>query len=408
MQLLKLFSRSRRVYLDYASSTPIDRRMIRSFPKLPARISGANGSALHKEGVALSHALADARALAAKTLEVHADEIIFTSGATESDNLAIRGAIDAWIERGIEPSAIVVFSSDLEHAAVSETIERYSARGIRHNIFPTEAGVVNPRQIILPEGVRAVLVSVLYASNEIGTVQPLAAIARRLRKLRKEYPDIEFLFHTDATQAPAHLPLRVPSLGVDMMTLGATKLYCNKGVGLLYKKRSVALLPIMSGGGQEAGLRPGTHPVALISEFAHALSHAKAIQEKETARVRALQTYFEAELVKRFPQIAITARSEPRVPHITHIGVPELDSELLVLELDARGIAVSAKSACRNEEAEESRVVEKFYGKHSAPSQSSRASWYGAIRFSFGRSTRMRDLTAALAALGAVLRKYQA
>lgn len=401
MPFFKLFSRTslfrQRVYLDYASSTPIDGAMLSSFKRPPLSIRGVNPHALHKEGVQLSNVLSQARKHAASLLDVHSDEIIFTSGATESDNLAISGTINQWIAQGIDPRTIVVFSSELEHAAVAQTIEHFTARGVQHNQFPlSEDVVVDPKHIIIPDTAKAVLVSVVYVSNETGTIQPIAAIAKRIRQLRKRFPDVLFVFHTDATQAPAHAPLRVPSLGVDLMTLGATKLYCHKGVGLLYKRRSLLLSPLCFGGGHEFGIRPGTPPVELIAECVHALSHTIKMREKETARVKALQTFFESSLVRDFPFVRITAHDQERSPHISHIAIPGIDSELVVLELDARGIAVSAKSACKNEEEEESSFVVKQYG----------VGW-GAVRFSFGRMTTKRQLKKALRALGMVFRKYK-
>jgi cysteine desulfurase len=379
-------------YLDYASSTPIDRRMRRSIPRVSTH---ANPNALHKDGVVLGRILEESRVRVSKILDVHADEIIFTSGATESDNLAILGTLNQWMKDGIDPKDIIVFSSELEHASVSEVINTFIQKGIQHNIFPIDDGVVNGKYVIIPDNAKAVFVSVMYVSNEIGTVQPIADIAKRIRKLKKLHPDVQFVFHTDATQAPAHLPLRIPTLGVDLMTLGATKLYCTKGVGVLYKKKAIKLMPIMYGGGQERGLRPGTQPVELIHEFSYALEHAVSIQEKETERIKELRDYFEEKVTSTFPQVTITAKKLPRSPHITHIGVPKFDSELLVLELDVRGVAVSAKSACKNEEGNESPVVEKLYGPG-----------WGAIRFSFGRMTTKRELDKATKALRSVFKKY--
>ncbi|MCC6198730.1 aminotransferase class V-fold PLP-dependent enzyme [Candidatus Nomurabacteria bacterium] len=399
MPFFKRFSRIRdgfgRVYLDYASSTPVDRRMLARAPRIPRWASGANPSALHKEGVVLRRIVREAHERCAKVLDVHADEIIFTSGATESDHLAIHGIVRNWMEQGIAPSDIAILSSELEHAAVSESIVSLTKEGVRHVPLYAPEGIVEPKAIVLPEEVRAIVVSVMYVNNEIGTIQPIAEIAKRIRKLKKEQPEIDFVFHTDATQAPAHMPLRIPSLGVDMMTLGAAKLYCPKGVGILYKKRSLKLVPTVRGGGQEGGMRPGTEPVALIHVFAFALQYAKEQCERYTARTAVLQQWFELSLLEKFPQLSITARQLPRSPHITHVAVPSFDSELLVLELDAKGIAVSAKSACKND-SDDSPLVASLYGKD-----------VGAVRFSFGRWTTKRDLARTIHALESIFKKYE-
>ena len=385
-----------RVYLDFASSTPSDERMLKTAPVIPSYIAGANPSALHTEGVSLSRVLARARADVARVLDVHTDEIIFTSGATESDNMAIVGSVMSFLAKGIQHDEIAVFSSELEHAAVAESIAHLTKWGVHHIPLYAQEGVVSVDGIVFPEGIRAAVITVMYVNNEIGTVQPIALIAKRIRKLRKMHPEIEFVFHTDATQAPLYFPLRVPSLGVDMMTLGATKLYCSKGVGVLYKKRSVSVEPLLYGGGQERGYRPGTPAVALIAEFAHALSYTKEIQEKETHRIQQLQSYFETQIKKLLPDVRISAQTQVRSPHITHVGVPRIDSELLVIELDARGVAVSAKSACKNEEGSESPVVGTLYGNG-----------WGAVRFSFGRTTTKQHLDRALRAFVSVYKKYK-
>jgi cysteine desulfurase len=396
MQFFKHFLGTDRIYLDYASSTPTDRSMVRAFPRIPYRVLGANPSALHREGVELREYLTSARALVAESLHAREDEIIFTSGATESNNLALSGAVHGFLKQGLKPHEIAVFVSDIEHAAVSEVARSLISEGIVDGALPTEEGVVDPKTIVIPNGIRALIVSVMYVNNEIGTVQPIKDIAKRIRFLRKQDPEVTIVFHVDATQAPLFYSLNVAKLGVDLMTLGATKLYCPKGVGMLYKKRDVTLIPITRGGGQEFGLRPGTEPVLLIHTFAYALWFAQARYESHHDEIKQLQEHFETKIQKAIPQATITATLKERAPHISHIAIPAFDSELLVFELDARGIAVSAKSACKNESEQESAIVESLYGQH-----------VGAVRFSFGRYTTPRDLSRAVRALKRILKKYK-
>jgi cysteine desulfurase len=244
---------------------------------------------------------------------------------------------------------------------------------------------------------------VMMVQNEIGTVQDIKELAKQVRKLRKEHPTVEIRLHTDATQAPLFYDLTVAKLGVDMMTLGATKLYCQKGVGMLYKKRGIIVSSLTHGGGQEFGLRPGTEPVALIHEFAHALAYAQSHREEATEKITALQTYFENQIPKVLPSVQITARTTEdnpmglRSPHITHIVVPNIESELLVIELDARGIAVSSKSACKNEQDQDSGILTLLYPNENL----------GAIRVSYGRTTTKRELDKTIRAIQSVLKKYQ-
>lgn len=391
-----MFFKEKRIYLDYASSTPLDLSMLSKFPKIPRKILSANPSALHKEGVELRKYLESSRDRCAKILDVHKEEIVFTSGATESDTIAIVGSVYGFLAKGIAHKNIFIFSSDMEHSAVSESVKEMNSLGVNHIVLNTEEGVVNLKDIHVPYSAKAIIVSILYVNNEIGTVQPISEISKKIRSLKKENPGVEIIFHTDATQAPSYSPLRIPKLGVDLMTLGSTKLYCPKGVGLLYKKKNISVKPINYGGGQEFGIRPGTEPVELIHQFSNALKYANDLRERETKRTREFQKYFESQIEKNFPKLKITAKNQLRAPHITHIGMPNFDSELMIIELDARGIAVSAKSACKNEETGESEIVEKIYGKG-----------WGAVRFSFGRQTTKKQIKKAIFAIKNVFKKYK-
>lgn len=386
--------KSKRVYLDYASSTPLDRKMLSQFPKIPRWYSGANPSALHQEGVTLKQCLADVRGMVAKSIGAQTNEIIFTSNATESDNLAVLGPINYFLQEGISPKEIGVYTSPFEHSAVSETVRSLS-RDIFVCTLLQEGGYLSTKKIVLPEGLKVMIVSVMMVQNEIGTVQPIKDLAKQIRKLRKEHPTVEILFHTDATQAPLYYDLHVARLGIDMMTLGATKLYCSKGVGMLYKKRTVGMTPIMHGGGQEYGLRPGTEPVLLIHQFAHALVYAQEHYESQSQKILQLRIYFETKLKEKLPQVRITGGAE-RTPHISHVVIPNIESELLVIELDARGVAVSSKSACKTEDASESELLSLLYPHETL----------GAIRFSYGRMTTKKDLDKAIKALRSVVKKY--
>ncbi len=374
--------------------------MIDSFPVLPMSALQANPSALHKEGISAKRSLMDARALVAKTIGAHSDEVIFTSNASESDNLAVLGSVKHFLQQDILPKEIGVYVSPFEHAAVSESLS-----SLHPDIFVCtllqEDGYVKTKNIVLPAGLKAVIISVTMVQNEIGTTQDIKEIAKQVRKLRKEYPEVEIRFHTDATQAPLFYDLNVARLGVDMMTLGATKLYCQKGVGMLYKRRGIVLAPIMYGGGQEFGLRPGTEPVELIHQFTHALSYAQSHKEQSTVKIKNLQCYLEKKLKEMIPHSRITgegiAPSGERTPHITHLVIPNIDSELLVIELDARGIAVSSKSACKNEEDGDSELLPLLYPHEHL----------GAIRISYGRKTTKRNLNRAVTAIISVLEKYK-
>jgi cysteine desulfurase len=369
--------------------------MMATFPRLSAEVLMANPSALHKEGVAARATLRVARELIATTLSAQPDEIIFTASATESDNLALQGAVRVFMEQGIDKKNIALMTTDVEHSAIIETANVLS-KEITTVVLPTENGLLDPKTISISEEMKAVIVSVIYVNNEIGVVQPIYEIAKRIRFLRKHHPDMTIIFHIDATQAPLHFSLNVQKLGVDMMTLGATKLYCSKGVGLLYVKRGTPIAPILYGGGQEYGLRPGTEPVQLVHDFAHSLLFAQQHVADYSEKISSIKNHFEDLIKKEIPEAVITSEHLERTPHISHIAIKDFDSELLVLELDARGIAVSAKSACKNEDPTESSIVEKIHGPH-----------WGAIRVSFGRTTTPADVQKCVTALRAILEKYK-
>jgi cysteine desulfurase len=388
--------KKKRIYLDYASSTPLDKKMLSSFVKIPDQFLSANPSAIHHEGVMLSTILSNARSVAAKSIGAQNDEIVFTSNATESDNLAIFGFLKNQIENGVAPKDIALYVSPFEHSAISESV-KHIFEGVEVHNLAQQDGYVLPNSININQDSKIVLISVIFVQNEIGTLQNIKEIAKKIRKLRKEYPDKTIIFHTDATQAPLYYDLNVARLGIDMMTLGSTKLYVNKGVGMLYKKRNIKLSPISYGGGQEYGLRPGTEPVELIHNFAQALAYAQCNYEKEYKNTKILQNYFENKISQVLPVIKITAFENDRTSHITHLLVPDIDSELLVIELDARGIAVSSKSACKNEDSSQSELLALLY-----PGQN-----LGAIRVSYGRKTTKRELDKTIEAIVQVFIKYK-
>jgi cysteine desulfurase len=368
---------------------------MKKFPKVPNWCLGANPSALHQEGVALKKALSEARGVAARSIGAQSDEIVFTSNASESDNLAIIGFLKNKLEEGVSPKEMAVYISPFEHSAIEESLSHIH-KDIRVCKLVQEDGYVLPSSITIPEELKVILISVIFIQNEIGTVQNIKEIAKRIRKLRKEYPEKTIVFHSDATQAPLYYDLNVIRLGLDMMTLGATKLYCPKGVGMLYKKRGIKVSPIFYGGGQEGGLRAGTEPVELINNFAHALSFAQKNINDESKKIKTLQEYFEAKIEKYLHNVRISKRGE-RTPHISHLVIPDMDSELLVIELDARGIAVSSKSACKNDNDDKSELLSMLYPNENV----------GAIRISYGRNTTKRHLDRSLKALNSVLKKYQ-
>lgn len=372
----------KRIYLDNAAATPIDPEVLKlvnaAFNKFPG-----NPSALHKEGVLARQALEGTRTQIAGVLSAHADEIVFTSGATEANNMAIQGVVRAAREQGVAHPHIIV--SAIEHPSVLEVVRALQREGVSVDyLLVDHRGVVDLkelRKLITPA---TVLVSVMYANNEIGTLEPVRDIAKEIRHARKVNRSSYPYFHTDAAQAANYLDLNVLLLGVDLMTLSSGKTYGPRGVGALFIKRGTKIAPLMYGGEHEQSRRPGTEAVALAVGFAEALTLAQKMKTKESARIGKLRDTLAREILKKIPGSVINGDLEQSLPNIVNISIPGIESELLTIYLDAAGIAVSGKSACKTATDGLSHVILAI-GKAGAGEA-------GAIRFSLGRDTKREDV----------------
>ncbi|OGI62137.1 hypothetical protein A2645_00660, partial [Candidatus Nomurabacteria bacterium RIFCSPHIGHO2_01_FULL_39_9] len=306
------------IYLDNAAATPLDPEVKKVF--VEALGFYANPSALHEEGIHIRHLLEDARKKVASHLGAHSDEIIFTGSGTESNNLAIRGLV--------RDGHIV--TTNIEHPSVLETCKEFDVTFVKVD----SNGIVDPKKIEAAIKENTVLVSVMLANNEIGTIEPIGEIAKVIRHYRKknntEYP----YFHTDAVQAINYLPVDVNKLGVDLITLNGSKIYGPKGVGVLYKKRGLALESIMTGGGQEMEFRPGTENLLAILGFAKALEVVVRKREIERERLKGLQNYF-FEKIEEIKGVVINGDRASRLPNNVNISLPGYTSDILVIELSA-------------------------------------------------------------------------
>jgi len=426
----------RKIYLDHASATPMDPNVVSAMVEIFKK-DFANSSAIHDLGVETKKILEQARKNVAEILGAHSDEIIFTSGATESNNLAIMGIINAgkinllqgpWkgVSQTIAKSSFFphLVTTNIEHSSVLETC-RYleETKQAEVTYVPIEAnGIVSPKKIKKAIKPNTILVSVMYANNEIGTIQPIREIAKEIRHYKKtkskqqkaeSYP----LFHTDATQAINYLPIKVEKLGVDLMSFNGSKIYGPKGVGVLYIKRKTPIGKIMQGGDQEFGLRPGTENVAGIIGLAEALKIAEKIKEKEVKRLTKLRDYFFMELTNlqkqnlKFSRVlgldpdqlenfdfvfAVNGDLKNRLPNNINITISKIPSDLLVLEFSAREIYISEKSACKSGEKKGSYVVKAISPKSS-----------GSLRFSLGRQTTKADIDYVIKSLSEILKKLK-
>lgn len=380
----------RRIYIDHAAATPVDSGAARAVDMVAKKYYG-NPSALHREGKEARAALEAARAKIAGVLSAHTDEIVFTSNATEANNLALQGIVRAAHARGIVRPHIII--SAIEHPAILETARMLAHEYARVEILPVDArGLTSPRELrkrITPD---TVLVSVMYANNEIGTIQPIREIAKEVRHARKMYKSVYPYFHTDAAQAANYLDLNVLRLSVDLITLSSSKTYGPRGIAALFIKRGINLVPLMYGGEHERGRRPGTEAVALAVGFAEALVFAEKIKAKEFVRVKKLRDTLAQKILKKFSSVSVNGDPEHSLPNILSLLFEGVDSEALIIYLDAAGIAVSGGSACKSGAGERSHVIQAI-GKEDQ----------GVIRLSLGRGTRSEDITRVVTELSRII-----
>jgi len=358
------------IYLDYSATTPVDSRVLDAMtPYFSA--SFGNPSSVHRFGQVAESAIDSARESVARVLNCKPDEIIFTSCGSESDNLAIRGAAYAMREK---TGAKWVLASHAEHPAVTNTLkhlEKYEGFLIEW-LDVNEQGMVTAEIVAKAICNNTAIVSVMYANNEIGTINPIKEIAEICRANN-------ILFHTDAVQAAAYLPLDVNALGVDVMSLGAHKFYGPKGVGALYVRKGTPLVSHLTGGGQEFNLRAGTQNVPYIVGFAEALRLTHEEREQRTARVRPLRDKIIGTVLETIPDSRLTGDIESRLPHHASFAFRDVDGNLLLTLLDAAGFACSSGSACKTGNPEPSEVMNAI--------GLSRAWGLGSLRVTLGRDT---------------------
>ncbi len=460
-------ARKKRIYLDYAASTPVDPSVFAAMRPYFSERFGNPGS-VHSFGQEAIAAVDASREKIAHVIGAEFRDIIFTGSATEANNLALRGVVNA-MRKMREASALFekdrecrpdVFSDDyrakvillsVEHESILETAREFEKEGVEVIYLPVDKnGMIDLRALRASLDDRTILVSVMYANNEIGTVQPIFEIRKIIDDFKKEryaaaahfFP----LFHTDAVQAFQFLDCDAAKLGVDMMTLSAHKIYGPKGTGCLYTKKNTEyriqniekgkagtrdskgkqnntplnsefsiLNSIITGGGQEFGLRSGTENVPSIVGFAKAVELATAAREKESERMARLRDYFWKGIEKIYPKAAVNgiaprasavARSLPSaLPNILNVYFPGRDAQDILTRLDMQGIAASSGSACRSRALDPSHVIMALGRSHGSDfgSSSSKNRAKESVRFSFGRPTAKKEIDAALAVLKKIL-----
>lgn len=379
-------------YFDYAAATPMSNTVLAAMqPYFTEKFH--NPSALYIASQQVKDAIYSARTEVASVLGCKPSEVIFTAGGTESDNLAINGVMQKYHGKNCIVSAV-------EHDAVLAPANEYP-----HKIAPVKPdGSVDVSELEKLIDDDTVLISVMYANNEIGTIQPLREIAKLIQKVRVErqqkassnikYQILPIHFHTDAAQAANYLPLLVNSLGVDLMSLNGGKIYGPKQSGILYVKTGVSLAPQILGGGQERGVRSGSENVPAIIGFAAALKEAAGLRQTEADRLSKLRDNFIQYITHKIPHVSLNGPAGNRLANNIHITLPGYDNERLMMDLDERGIMVATGSACSASSDEPSHVL-KAIGLSDDEARSS-------LRITFGRQTdeaSVRNLADVLAEL---------
>lgn len=380
-----------KVYLDYAATTPVKKEVLEAMLPFYQENFG-NPSSIHSWGRIARAGIDEARETVAKFLGAEPSEIIFTSGATEANNLAIQGLIKSLPDK--KPHII---TSTIEHHAVLEVCEELVKKGLAEVTFikPNVDGIIEIKKIKAAIKKNTVLISIMYVNNEIGAIAPIREIGKLLEK-ENEKREKKIYFHTDAVQAVGHLKVDVKFLHVDLLSFSGHKIYGPKGIGALYIKKGTPIGALIFGGGQEKGLRPGTENVSGIVGLAKAVSLVNLFQTK---RIDNLKNYFIDKIQKEIPDVEVNGGIANSAPHIVNLYFKFIEGESIVLSLDLEGVACSTGSACTSQSLTPSHVLMSCYNDHFRAA--------GSVRFSFGEMTTKKELDIAINKLKAVVKRLR-
>lgn len=379
---------TKRIYLDYAATTPVHPDVVEEMVPYFTQYYG-NPSSIYSAGQEAKEAVEEARKRVASLINARPDEIVFTSGGTEADNYAFKGLAFA-----SEAGGNHFVTTAIEHHAVLETARFLEERGFEVTYLPVDRdGLVDPDDVRKAIRRNTVLVSVMHANNEIGTIEPIEEIARVVR-------EAGVLFHTDAVQTAGHLAIDVKKMGIDMLSMSAHKLYGPKGVGALYVRKGVRLEPLIHGGGQEHGRRASTENVPGIAGFGRAAEIAKRDMGAEAVRLAALRDRLILGLQEKIDHIMLNGHPSRRLPNNVNISVEFVEGESICLNLDLEGICVSTGSACSSASAEASHVLTAI----GVPPQLA----HGSIRFTLGKWTTEEEIDRTIVSMSSVTAKLRA
>jgi cysteine desulfurase len=378
----------KKIYLDNAATTPTDARVLEAMLPFFSRMYG-NPSSLHAFGQEAKHAIEEARYIVAQFIGARQEEIVFTSGGTESNNSAIKGVAYARRDKGNH-----IITSKIEHHAVLETCHFLEKQGFEMTYIPVdEFGLVDPADVKKAITGKTILISIMHANNEIGTIEPIAEIGKIAREKG-------IYFHTDAVQTLGHIPIDVSELNVDLLSASGHKLCGPKGVGILYVKKGVRMLPFMHGGDQEQGRRASTHNVPGIVGFGKAVELATEEMAKEIEQLTLLRDKLIKGILNKIEYARLNGHPAERLPNNVNVSISYVEGESMLLNLDMEGIACSTGSACTSSSLEPSHVLAAIGLSHELA--------HGSLRFSLGRLTLEEDIDYCLTRLSGIVRKLRA
>jgi cysteine desulfurase len=377
----------KRIYLDYAATTPVHPDVVQAMLPYFSEIFG-NPSSLHSFGQEARLGVEKARSIVSGFIGARTEEIVFTSGGTESDNFALKGVAYANQKKG---NHIII--SPVEHHAVLSPCHFLAQNGFEITVLPVDRyGMVDPDDVKKTLKPNTILVSVLHASNEVGTIQPIAEIGRITR-------EAGILFHTDAVQSFAHIPINVNDLNVDLLSLSGHKLYGPKGVGALFIRKGTSIIPFMQGGEQEDGRRGSTYNVPGIVGLGKAVEIARIEMEQDQQRLSGYRDRLIDSLMDKIDYLKLNGHPQKRLPNNVNISIAFVEGEATLLSLDYEGICASTGSACSSESSEPSHVLTAMQ----IPAEEARCS----IRFSLGRWTTDSDIDRVISVLPDLVSKLR-
>ncbi|MCD6358657.1 MAG: cysteine desulfurase NifS [Dehalococcoidia bacterium] len=378
----------KRIYLDYAATTPAHPEVVKAMQSYYSNAFG-NSSSIHSYGQETREAIEIARKKVAALINARSEEIIFTSGGTEADNLALKGIAYTSKDRGNH-----IITSSIEHHAVMETCDFLKEQGFRITCVPVDKyGLINPEDVKKAITDKTILISIMHANNEVGTIQPIAEIGKLAR-------EADILFHTDAVQTVGHIPVDVNEIRADLLSTSAHKLYGPKGVGALYVRKGTKITSLLHGGEQENRRRAGTHNTPAIVGFGKAAELAQKELQHESKHLTSLRNKLINGLQKQVEHIYLNGHPTKRLPNNANIRVDFVEGEAMLLSLDLEGIAISTGSACSSSNLKPSHILTAIGLQ---PDQA-----HSSLRLSLGRETTEEDIGRVLEVLPQIIARLRA